>query len=292
MGYWLAKGSYNPAFPFSLILKTNKKLHADKIKFSLDQLGLKYNLDKKSHSLYIAYKFEITDQNIRLQEWAKILGSDPNNLNPNTLKLISANALQLSQSELLGIWEGWSTAEGYKNNTTSYAETLKKDVADFMQLVALKLGYRCSIKTIHPTGKQTSFFGTHKNIKTDLYRLKVSTKAPIIRVTSKNWSKHEFKGNVYCITTSSGLFLGRTNGKVGVLGQCDALRYLISNLFGLGGKAVIAEQKIGPMNNPQTQQQYSQENWMSKRITELTTDAESADPANPVVTKGSFKIIF
>jgi len=291
MGYWLAKGVFNPSFPFSVIFKTNKKLHAEKLGFVLDNLGLGCNPERKTHSLYISYKFELTDQSKRIKMWADTLGFDYPQTNPQTLAIDPMQALNLTQAELLGVWEGWTTAEGYRNNTTQYAETLNKSVADFMQLVALRLGYRCYIKTFRPSNKQTSFYGSHKKIVSDLYRLKVSDKHPIIRVTSKNWEKRKYKGKVYCITTSTGFFLGRTNGKVGVLGQCDALRYLSSNLFGLGGKTVISEQKIGPPPNPQMQTQYTPDNWMSKKIGELTED-NTAGPTTDTLVKGKMKILF
>lgn len=162
LGYWLASGSTNDAFPFSLILKTNKKSNAEKIQFALNKLGLKYTTEQKSHSLYISYKFEVLDQGKRFQEWSKILGFHSVKTDPKQGIVVPTNALYLSQEELLGVWEGWTTAEIYKNNNTRYAETLRKDIADFMQLVALKLGYRCSMKVVHPSGKQTSFLAITK----------------------------------------------------------------------------------------------------------------------------------
>jgi hypothetical protein len=253
LGYWLAIGAYNPQFPFSIIFKTNKIKHAEKIEFALNKTNLKFSKDKKSYPLYVKHKYELSDQFDRLKFWNNILGSNINETNPKQIVINPSNALKMTHDELLAIWDGFNTAEAYKNNSTVYAESYNESVINFMQIVGIILGYRCKIKTIIPNGKNTSFFGHYKKNDRNLFRMRISKNHSIIRVTKDNFIKKDFEGQVYCITTSTGFFLGRTNGKVAVLGQCDALRYLVSNLFSVGGKTVMAEQKIGPMPGPQAE---------------------------------------
>jgi hypothetical protein len=100
----------------------------------------------------------------------------------------------------------------------------------------------------------------------------------------------DYSGMVYCITTSTGFFLARTNGKVFVTGNCDALRYLITNLFGFNGKVLVANKDVNLGNLDELQKdQYTQENWLHKKINELTGENNAQDGV--VINKPGFKFI-
>jgi hypothetical protein len=179
----------------------------------------------------------------------------------------------LTENECMSILQGFYDSLGLRSFSLKIeTDKSKKSYLEFIQSLHIKVGGSGVIsQNTEKSWFEPSYSGFSMIVPNDI-------------------KIENYTGMVYCITTSTGYFLARTNGKVFVAGNCDALRYLITNLFGYGGKAMVSNKDVSLTDgvyDPE-KNQYTQENWLQKKISEL---AGETPEDGVLVNKPGMKII-
>ncbi len=149
--------------------------------------------------------------------------------------LTPSDCVQMTSSEREALFLGYMRADGcYPTNNSSgtHFDSVSPNLIDGMQFLANLLGKSCrkvSYKCMEagmmlfPNGRE---YWSRKSYRCYVHRCKPVTH--IARTDFKVGMAQDVM--VHCVTTRTGMFLARTNGKVFVAGNCDLGRYLCAQL--------------------------------------------------------------
>jgi hypothetical protein len=264
-GFWLAEGCFDNYRPTYIIVDQTKLLQQAQVRAIAAKLNWHYSETINGKSI----RFIFSGQGDRVSKW-KGMFREMSHLKRLTIQ----DVLSMTESERLALWDGYMAGDGSRTKGNFHFDTVSKELADGMQFLSLTLGYGCRIVSyncmragriiVNPQGKEYT--------SRQSFRGHVLKKKPVAHINRKDFVDLTVKDlPVYCVRVSTGQFLARTNGKVFVAGNCDALRYLCQNLFGKSGKLIVAgteDAKKQRYADP-----YSRENWMGTKINELTSNS-------------------
>lgn len=130
-------------------------------------------------------------------------------------------ALGLSKRQLQILFSalvcGDGTADSRKGRTSMAYSTSSSKLADQVQEIALKLGYRANIREDRP--------GTYG--RPLLHRVLMSDRGAY-RVRAENRSRVLYTGKVWCFSVPSGVFVTRRNGCVAMQGNTAKASYMVA----------------------------------------------------------------
>jgi len=139
---------------------------------------------------------------------------------------ISISLLSKNRSFLMGLYEGLIEGDGHRTGNHDYFATHHEECTHQFQELCAKIGY--SSITKKSTGERTNL----SNKTWFMYRCGVRKYS--VSVIKKK-EKIKYTGKVYDITTNSGFFVVRRNGKVSISGNCDTHpEYAPINAWNLG----------------------------------------------------------
>lgn len=186
--------------------------------------------------------------------------------------------------------------DGSRTTSCWHFDTVSKQLAEDLQVLTLTLGYGCRIVSYdcmragrlmtNPKGRAYS--------SRESWRGHVLRKRPVVNLKKDRLRPVEIDSEVFCLRTSTGFFLARHQGKPFVAGNCDALRYMVMNVFSPKGKlslpataTEIADIRKVISDAIQPHQPGKQTDWMRDHIATLT-----GEPAKPseikTVKRGRF----
>ena len=134
--------------------------------------------------------------------------------------------------------DGWQ-----QNGSRTYATTSGR-LADDMQELFLKIGAGSTQKERPP--KPCKIRGGNSKTVPQFHVSELKTKMALLRDSSNKplFSVSQFDGMVYCATVSNGTLVARRNGKVLIVGNCEAMAYAGGYLLGV--------QRIPPQKEAET----------------------------------------
>lgn len=283
-GFWLAEGCFDIHRPTYIIVDQKKPQHIDTLMEVVRRLGWRWSrTDKKSG----VARFVFSEQGSRAALWRARFGALCEDK-----KLPLDVVLQMSQAERRAMWEGYMAGDGCRTQSAWHFDTVSSALADGVQWLTLALGMGC--RTISydcfRAGRVLKFPQGHSSLGQQSIRGHVLRKRPIAHVQRRRFVRSQYSGMVYCVRTSTGFFLARTNGKVFVAGNCDALRYCIANEFRNSGRVVVAKDLPAHVLAAQQAQgaRLTPKTWMSEKIAELTGGANGQAPETKRIKKGGF----
>jgi len=181
------------------VSKTRKLEYYDPI---LKRLGFKSCLGSDGRTCWYM-------DNQELHDWLiQNIGTESGN------KRLPEMAWGLCVDGLAAMWNGLLESDGYRpkgcRTSTCYV-TVSKKLADDVQILCLRLGFRASIRK-NPPGE----WGHQNSYKINVMPGKVQTlRTSNVRVVD------EYDGLVWCVTVPNGLIVSRRNGKVAVSGNSN-----------------------------------------------------------------------
>ncbi|NCN53273.1 hypothetical protein GW950_02290, partial [Candidatus Wolfebacteria bacterium] len=220
LGYFVSEGyvaipeNTNKGFRIQITQKDKKKVN--KIQKCLQNLGL-------SFKSYFSKNDECTIfliHNKELWSWLREnIGTHSfNKKMPDFLKMLSYRQLEIFfNAYMLG--DGYYGKRETDHNAT--ATTISKELADDLQEIGLKLGYKTKLKSILSDNPK----------RADKYRLdfvindqaKKDWATPRIDL-KKNLKIEQYKGFVYCFEVPNHLFITRRNGVVAIQGNTPEIQ--------------------------------------------------------------------
>lgn len=142
--------------------------------------------------------------NSGLREWLKVkVGLERVN------KRIPTEFLSLGQLQSECLLSIVFSIGGYPNGTGSSYMTPSRCLADDLQTLALHAGHQSVISSMGSAGY--------------LVTISKGTKTKIRRSKCAKWREVYYRGNVFCFTMPSGVFISRRGGKVCVTGNSDRM---------------------------------------------------------------------
>lgn len=224
-GFWVAEGCFKKSRPTFLVISQTKEPDILKLRQNLDKLGWTYSESKYKDG---AIQFNISGQKDRAIQYKENFGEYAE------FKKISPQIVnKMSKSEREAFWDGYMCGDGNRTTTSWHFDSISEQLTDDLQFLTLSLGYGCrkvSYDCMAEGRLLTNPAGKIYPCK-QVYRGSILKTRKIASVRKKEIKELDFLDEmVYCITTSTGFFLARTNGKVFVAGNCDAVKYLITEL--------------------------------------------------------------
>lgn len=240
-GFWLAEGCFDAGRSTFLCFDQTKKQNQEEFRkrakalnWTFSETIKEWSKTQKSNSI----RFVCSGQGERVQKWKTMFKSGAQNK-----QLTIEQIMLMTESERKNLWEGYMAGDGCRINSAWHYDSISKKLIDGIQVLTLSLGYGCRVIDSYDCfkpGREHIIRGTVcKNIK-QIYRGHVLRKQPVAHIQKKRFETVELDESVYCVRTSTGSFLARTNGKVFVAGNCDAFRYLIMNVYNPKGQVVAA----------------------------------------------------
>lgn len=284
-GFWLAEGCFDVQRPTYLIVDQTKKVQKEKVRATALKLGWHWTETVSKNST----RFIFSQQSDRAVFWRKIMGALS-----HEKKLDVESIVAMTSEERRAFWEGYMDGDGSRTGSGWHFDTVSKALADGMQTLTLSLGYGCrlvSYDCMRAGRKMTNPQGRTYNCRQS-WRGHVLRKEPVTHLKKSKIEAIQADTWVYCIKTSKGGFFARTAGKPFVAGNCDALRYMVMNVFAPKGKIQIPhtrspDEDVRTAIDSALKRPGQQDNWMQNKIQSLT--GESSAPAETkTVKRGKF----
>lgn len=227
MGMWLAEGCYRQARPSFIVLDQKKEECLSKIIAALDRLGWTYSKELKKECGVT--RIEVSGQADRVTWMKEKLGEYSYGK-----RLPVSLQSRMTREEREALFEGYMDGDGHwsKNHTHHY-DSVSEQLVDDMQVLAasIGLGTRKVSYDCMRAGREATFSDGRVSICRQSWRVHVHKNRPCAHIKKKLFDPVEVENlPVHCVTTSTGFFMARTNGKPFVAGNCDGLRYLVMGL--------------------------------------------------------------
>jgi hypothetical protein len=237
-GFWLAEGCFDTGRPTFIIVDQKKKPQQDQVRSFATELGWNWSetIGKKTECV----RFVFSGQKERAQNWLKLMGQ-----HSHSKKLEIETVMQMTHAERLSFWDGYMAGDGCRTNSAWHYDSISKDLIDGIQILTLSLGFGCRIVSYDCMAAGRSMVsplnGKIYTSTSKIYRGNVLRKQPITHLAKEEIVEVDSKPDqrVYCVTTTKGGFLARTNGKVFVAGNCDSFRYFVMNSVKTSGASKI-----------------------------------------------------
>ncbi len=127
---------------------------------------------------------------------------------PRSLMMLGQRQLSILFEALMLGDGSWDTRDG---RGAGYYASISKGLADDVQEVALRLGYRATVRP-----GQKTIIGNRQ----PLWHVKISRREEIVLSGTENVSRIPYKGRVYCFEVPpNGLFVTRRDGIIGIHGN-------------------------------------------------------------------------
>jgi DNA-binding transcriptional regulator WhiA len=195
VGWIISKGSIDTSeFTFRLSVRYKNKSQLSKIRTLLRRMGLKF-------SRHVDPKTKVTSLKICAEDSKTLM---ENFFENGGIRRISRKILSSPQHVLKGIFETLIEEDAGCYTTTS--ELLAED----FQELAHKIGQACLIKKLTQA----------KNEVVYKCLLRKSNTGDLSNLKSPNKKLVQYTGKVYDITTGTGFFMVKRNGKVSISGNC------------------------------------------------------------------------
>ena len=226
-GYWISEGSLNLSGKNRKIQidQTKKSKYYNDFKKCMENMPFKYFIEKKDS------RFSI--HSLQLCRYLGQFGKAPNKFIPKELKKLPPDKLRIL---LLALIKGDGST--YTQKSKWYGKTIRykyyttsKQLADDVQEIAIKCGYKANI------GHYKSR-GLIKNGTRELYQRYIvfinTTLSESTLVLRKHFSVEQYHGKVYCCEVPSHVLYVRRNGRTAWCG----------NSFGDGGALVTDNDEV------------------------------------------------
>lgn len=223
-GFWLAEGCFDSKRPTYLIVDQAKEHNIASCRQRLLRLGWQWSETVvKRVGRKNLVRFVVSSQGVRAALWRKYLGSGAQNK-----KLPIPWVLQMNNVEREALFAGYMAGDGSVVSSSWHFDSISKQLIDGIQFLANSIGVYSRIVS-YPCmdGGSSEILGrvvdTHKS-----YRGHVLRRGETTHVRKTLFQSYDAQNlMVHCVTTSTGMFFARNNGKTFVAGNCDALRYAL-----------------------------------------------------------------
>lgn len=235
-GFWLAEGCFDTARPTFILLDQKKPQHQATLRETVARLGWRMS---ETHSKNGSVRFVLSSQGPRAAKWRALFGALS-----HKKRLDVESVLSMTEAERRAFWEGYMAGDGCRTGPAWHFDSVSKSVVDGIQVLTMSLGYGSRIVSYDcmRAGRTMTNPQGRSYVAAQSWRGHVLRKVPVAHIkTSGIQSVPGFSGMVYCVRTSTGSFLARTNGKPFVAGNCDGLRYAVMNKFGIKGKITVVK---------------------------------------------------
>ena len=221
MGMWLAEGCYRKARPTFIVLDQKKEPQLSKIKAALKNLGWRYSKEVKKESGIT--RIEISEQKARVV-WMRSMFGEYSHSKRCPVWLLN----QMTHEERVALFEGYMDGDGCVNDHCWHYDSTSEQLVDDMQVLAGMLGYGSrKLQYEYMKAGPRKVMGVIRDCA-DVWRVHVHVKKPCAHISKQLFKKETVVDlPVHCVTTSTGYFFARTNGKPFVAGNC---RYSIMGL--------------------------------------------------------------
>lgn len=223
-GFWLADGCFHKRRPSYLIVYQNEGPAADEVRERLNRLGWTFSESVNGKNI----QFTVSRQRERAEKYESIF----NDLAKNKY-LPPWVIFAMTKDEREQLWEGYMLGDGSRTGSAWHFDSTSKNLVDGIQLLSLTLGYGSNIYSYDCMAEGREMLSPNGNTykARQSWRGSVRRSKQVSQITKDMFSKEHVEDlPVYCITTSTGFFLARTNGRVFVAGNCDAIRYLFTHI--------------------------------------------------------------
>lgn len=274
-GFWLAEGCFDTNRPTFLLFDQKKPQHQKTFREKISKLGWRYSETLRENG---CIRFVVSGQGNRRTDWYSRFDSGAINK-----KLDISDILQMSKPEREAFWEGYMSGDGCRTQSAWHYDSISPKLIEGIQILSMTLGYGCRIVSYDcmKAGRPINRMASHKKqyYGAKSYRGHVLRRRPVAHIQKKDFKiLLNQKTQVYCLRTSTGYFLARTNGKPFVAGQCDAFRYLIMNEFPLKNRANqigVASNKNEPVK--EEVQGMTTDNFITQHLNELGVQRSSEE---------------
>ncbi len=144
-------------------------------------------------------------------------------------KLPTHLLIRATKEEREALFDGYMDGDGCVTQHPWHFGGVSEQLVDDMQILAGMLGYG-SRKVSYDCmagGRTLSILGREYTSK-QFWRVHVHRSRPTAHIQNDAFESSFVENlSVHCVTTSTGYFMARTNGKPFVAGNCDATRYAI-----------------------------------------------------------------
>lgn len=229
MGWYLSEGSigFTDGIPYSVAITQNRGPKFDRIFALLTRLGFKPHKKQNGNQLIIGSR-QLAEHLINLAGRGCLAKKIPDFIG------------ECSATQIAIFLKAYRDGDGYCRKNRDILYTSSKEMADGLQILALKTGKRCSVVKRKLAGRQSNF-GTHiATSSVDGYVLNIPHKDHRLSFCLNKISTIQYEGMVYCATLPvNGTLLTRRNGRVLWSGNSAVLPDRWDNMQDQANKAIV-----------------------------------------------------
>jgi len=221
-GFWLAEGCFDTGRPTFVLVCQKKEQHKKTLRWHLKKLGWTWGETK------VAKDPGMVMFCISRQPWFPVFLKENFGNHSYGKFLLPKTIMKMSSRERAAFFEGYMCGDGCRTERVSGEDfdSVSKPLVDGMQVLAHSLGFGCRIVSYKSmAARQQNIRGRICNVRQS-YRGHLHHQKPVAHIKLDGFSRRDVHAlPVHCITTRTGMFYARTNGKPFVAGNCDVLRY-------------------------------------------------------------------
>ena len=207
-GWVVAEGSLDTSsYGYRVTIYQKKQPYRNQINMLLRRLGIKFTSRVDARTGVTGFRICADDSRALVSKL----------FDGGNIKRISRTILRSSQPVLRGFYESAMRGDGSRTGLgTGVYATISRLLADDFQELCHKIGYACTVRlkkmsTNLKKDAEIYLCGVRKFSDGDLFNVK----------SPKREHCQAYDGEVFDITTTTGYFMVRRNGKVCVSGNCD-----------------------------------------------------------------------